>query len=115
MTEALTYPRLCSVCQRIDGTAGVKHKAPFGAVAKNVKQPDIMLTLISSVPLCNVCINSLLMGNLQNNFGRWLVVRDKAELSAEQMAQVEAKKGTLLLLDEGESDKPAAADQVEPS
>lgn len=110
--------KLCSVCQRIDGTVGTKHKVSFGAVAKGIKQPDIGITLISSVPLCNVCINSLLMGNLQNNFGRWLVVRDKSELTPEQLKKVEDKKGTLMLLEEeGDdgADNPAEPPQGQPS
>ena len=108
---------VCSVCRDINPTVSQVHKVSFGAADKKVKAFDIHLTVITNLPVCNICLNSLLTMHLspRGGMGRWLAVAQDGELTKEQLEQVKAKgKGTLIEVeDKGAKEKagdPAADD-----
>jgi len=101
---------ICTICQDISPTVSVKHKISFGTSNKGAKAFDVHLTVITNVPICNVCLNSLLVMHIspQGGMGRWLAVHDPSELSSEQFERVKSRgQGVLIEVEEEEDDQEA--------
>lgn len=108
----------CSICLDISPTASQVHKISFGSKAKNVKALDVHLTVITNTPVCNVCLNSLLVMHIspQGGMGRWLAVAQESELTKAQLERVKSEgKGMLIEVEKKDAEEKAGAPAADDS